>query len=146
MGQTALKGFWARGAAVSLAWVLVWALLGPSFDHHFAERQLDHAHAYSAQLDVDHSHPYQSPHPHDASNQGSAPSKIVRDTREGGGIVYLSTYRGSGHLIESSLSLAYKSAAIFPYLGNSFIFLRTLPESNDLKEAFVAPPKKPPTV
>ena len=134
-----MNTIWARGAAVSFAWVLVWSLLGPSLDHHFAERQLGHSHIYLAQHDVDHLHPYQDAHPHSGPGQ-------EQTTPVGEGIVYLSSYDGSGRSFESPLSLAIKPATIFPYLGNNSLFLRKIPESNALNEAFVAPPKKPPTI
>ena len=142
-----MNTIWARGAAVSLVWVLVWSLLGPPFDHHFAERQLGHSHIYLAQHDADHRHPFQDAHPHSGPGQEqTAPVGFSEGVPAGEGIVYLSSNDGTGRSIDTALSLAIKPATIFPYLGNNSLFLRKVPESNALNEAFVAPPKKPPTI
>lgn len=53
--------------------VILAALLGPVYSHHFAERQPFHAHLHIAHAALPHTHPYEVPHSHDAPhNQHSA--------------------------------------------------------------------------
>ena len=130
-----------------MVWALVWYLMGPSFDHHFAERQLGHSHLYLAQHDADHRHPYQDAHPHSGPDQEhTTPVGFSEGVPAEEGIVYLSSNDGTDRSIDTALSPAIKPAAIFPYLGNNSLFLRKIPETNALNEAFVSPPKKPPTI
>ena len=136
-----------RGSAVTLVWVFAWSLLGPSFDHHFAERQMGHSHIYLAQRDADHRHPYLDIHPHSNPDREQTTSGgFFEGVPAGEGIIYLSSNDGASQSIEIASSLAIKQAVIFPYRGNNSPILRKIAESRAYNEAFVAPPMKPPTI
>lgn len=50
--------------AVLVLLLLLFPGLGPVLDHHFAERQPDHAHIYFGPILFRHIHPFEEPHGH----------------------------------------------------------------------------------
>lgn len=109
--------------------------LGPLLDHHYAERQPNHAHVYLGPAAPDHVHPFEMYGHHVHHSHDHAPSSD--------GIVYLVSHDGT--------SPAQVDVTIPSVEGSSF----TVPEEkrtsfgtarNDSlpNDALIAPPKQPP--
>ena len=80
-----------NGISFSVTAVLVVVSLGPTFDHHFVERQHNHSHIYLSPGPADHyhpeSHPFEEPHSH---------SNIGTDFHEHGNVIYQASHDGIG--------------------------------------------------
>lgn len=136
---------WA-GPAVLALWALFSTALGPVMDHHFAERQHNHAHIYFGPPDVDHLHPYQDHHDHrlilgandEDMGEGLRTPNVPVD------VVYLAPLDVLGQDSLAPLTSATQPIDSFPDQGDPTIFLAWPKRSDPLKEAYVPPLKKPP--
>ena len=82
-GLARAKGLALLLTCILAVFILLLPSLGPSLDHHFAERRHDHSHLYLSTIDRAHSHPYESFHAEHQSPELSAE------------IVYLSSHQGN---------------------------------------------------
>ena len=130
---------------MSLACLLVLSFFGPALDHHFAERHYNHTHIYLALPDAHHSHPYERPHPHSYDPGEHCDIESPLGGPGTNGIVYLASHDGTGQETAKSFGPATRLALMFPYLGDNSFFSKPGQVTGIFQEAFVAPPKKPPT-
>lgn len=121
---------------------------GPLIDHHYAERQLNHAHIYLGQFVPDHVHPYEVPHTHSHTQEanGRTSAQAPLSDKAPNDIVYLTSYDGMGQVFTQltvpSIHLALNSPDLE---GDSFAF--GTPEDDTFpQDVFIVPPKKPPRI
>lgn len=132
-------------AAVSALFLL---LLGPLLDHHYAERQPDHAHIYLGQFVPDHIHPYETPHAHfytQEADDGISGSALLSDETPND-IVYLTSYDGMGQVFTQLTVTLIHLALNFPDLEDNHFAFDTVGDDSFFQNAFISPPKKPPRV
>ena len=130
-------------AAVSLLFLL---FLGPLLDHHYAERQPDHAHIYLGQFAPDHIHPFQAPHTHfytPEANDGTSASALSSDETPSD-IVYLASYDGMGQVFTQLTVPSIHLALNFPAPEDHYFAFDAAGDDSFYQNAFIAPPEKPP--
>ena len=133
-------------SAILVLWALFSPVLGPMMDHHFAERQHNHAHIYFGTPDIDHLHPYVDHHDHRiirwANDEQWGDAQAGTDVSID--VVFLAPLDGMGQNSLALLTPAMSSMNTFPDQGNSNLFLEWRERYVPLQEAHVPPPKKPP--
>ena len=96
--ERASKASLWRLAIVLAVCALFTPFFGPILDHHFPERQHDHAHIYLAKAVPHHNHPYQAAHVHSTgSGDSNTTAASVSSTQPPpGDIVFLLSGEGMG--------------------------------------------------
>lgn len=118
---------------------VILAFLGPAMDHHYAERQHNHAHLYLTSVSASHGHPgfhpFEQFHPHnDSSRFGHGQDGVLYQTSGDG-------TSDSG----SQLGGALINGGRTYHLGGGDPLSPAFPSGNGLYlEIFVSPPEKPP--
>ncbi len=119
------------------AWAIFMPAIGPLVDHHFTERQPEHAHAYTAGSPDSHLHPFERPHDHQAS---ADPVHAPGDAEAG--IVFLPP--DDGGALGASLDAAPPDLASMRYPAS---VPAALPEAPSISGAFAdllePPPPRP---
>ena len=133
-----------RGALLVLvAYALFIPFFGPLMDHHFAERQLNHAHVYLGEVNQDHLHPFEAAHNH--SSAGHDHQAASRDTAPDD-IVYLTSNDGLSQGVPQITTASAHVAAQFPNPEEHNSTLNTPEDAVHYDDALLALPKKPPRV
>jgi hypothetical protein len=123
------------------------ALVLPSFgsvlDHHFVERQYDHAHIYVGTAIPEHNHPFQQDHSHTGAQEAAG---AIEESQPGGtspdDILYLTSDDGMGQKSLVPFVHSTQVAGIFP---DPDVFILTFAHNNNIPyQPSVPPPKKPP--
>ena len=133
-----LKDLTWRGISLSIAAAVVLVFLGPAVDHHFAERQHNHSHLYLTISAAEHGHPelhpFEKPHSH-----------ITTDIEVAGhhGIIHQTSNDGLGDSGTGSV-IAFIEDSVPPLHGDDFLPNAQTERESNLREASVAPLKRPP--
>lgn len=137
LSALAMRAYW-RGLIIAVGLVALLApSIGPLVDHHFAERQHDHAHIYFGSNAPDHVHPYDVAHIHHLIN-----SSVAQTPSEQTVFLTSNDATGSGGVSVSAVSTDVEIA--FPNQGDANPILAFSDRETPLAENFVALPKKPP--
>jgi len=133
-----LKDLVWRGVSLSIAAAVVLVFLGPAVDHHFAERQHNHSHLYLTASAAEHGHPglhpFEEPHSHIATNTKAAGHH---------GIIYQTSNDGLGDSGTDSVKV-FIDDSVPPLHSGDFLPNAQTDRGSDLREAFLAPLKRPP--
>ena len=134
--------------ALAALYALFLSFFGSVLDHHYAERQSDHAHIYLGRVVPDHVHPYEAPHTHRPTQEadGGTSSHAPLSDKAPNDTMYLTSYNGMGQVFPQLTVPSIHLALNFPEPeDNHFAF--DIPEDDTLfQEAFITPPEKPPRV
>ena len=129
-----------RPILVIALYALLLPIFGPLLDHHFVERQHQHAHIYAAGRPAAHTHIYEISGVHyhppaDAAGNRGAPAA---------GLVYLTAYDGAG-AAPAYLSLTTAAPRLrLPQEGDDSRRWGWPPAERRPPGAYVAPPRQPP--
>ena len=136
--QLNLKNLFWNCISFSITSVLVLVSLGPTFDHHFVERQHNHSHIYLNAIPTNHwhpeSHPFEEPHSH---------SKIGTDLHEHGNVIYQTSNNGISDSVTGFTAALTDDSYPWTYKGASTTE-RQSSIQNNLAETIVRPLKRPP--
>ena len=134
-----LKDFICQAFLVALAVAIVLVLLGPALDHHFAERQHEHSHAFLTATAISQGHPelhpFEETHYHVTSGQERSGQS---------GILYQTSNDGIGESGSIFLTAAIDDGLVHPPPVGGSLSHALVPGESAYREANVAPPKRPP--
>ena len=117
---------------------------GPSFDHHFAEKQLNHAHIYLAEKIPNHRHGYESAHSHrhDSTKSPDGDSHHLEPGSDG--IIIVPGLGGSTHeIVPGSAAAMHVSPALLHFGGNPLLSI-TINTKELLPNLYISPLTPPP--
>lgn len=126
-------------AALLLALALLAPIIGPNFDHHFAERFPGHGHVYLGPAPAAHVHVFDRPHDEGqlVVDRGAALSHIVAVfDLDAGAQSGTAAFRFTGVLETGQIQAGDPSGPLFEIGSNS----------HALSSATVPPPEQPPKV
>ena len=139
--DTQILGALLHRIVVSVAFLaLALPSIGPLLDHHFAERQPDHAHVFRGERVVDHEHPYGLVHTHHSDLPNSAAAQFG----DAAGIVYLTSDDAAGPGFIPLSAVSMNPEIDFPGFGDSPLLFRFADTGHSLTESFLLVPKRPP--
>ena len=117
---------------------------GPFFDHHFVEKQLNHAHIYLAEKVPDHRHGYESAHFHRHDSIGF-PDGYSHHLEPGSdGIIIVPGSEGSTQEnAPGSAPVMHVPAALLHLGGNPFLLI-TINTKESLSDLSIPPLTTPP--
>jgi hypothetical protein len=129
-------------------YALFLSFFGPVLDHHYAERQSDHAHIYLGRVVPDHVHPYEAPHTHRPTQEtdGGTSSHAPLSDKAPNDTIYLTSYNGMGQVFPQLTVPSIYLAPNFLFPKDHRLSFATPGDDSPFQETFIAPPKKPPRV
>lgn len=130
-----------RCILLSVAVAIVLAFLGPTMDHHFAERQHNHSHAYLSSTAADHFLPASHPFEEHNSHLGTGPEDAGHN-----GVLYLISNEGLGESGSVSNMTATDDGLAHLLEGGDFPSQTLEAGGSELSEAYIPPPERPPQV
>ena len=144
LGWTGLQKFAAVLPPALAVGAMLLVFLGPSLDHHFAERQFSHGHVFLSSDSPGHSHdPVDGGNLHLLSNNGAeSPGPGVPGS---GAIVYLTSNDGTGTAFSGLSGPLADQKYGLNEPGNGSM-LGTFSDEAVRIGAIVPPPKKPPRI
>lgn len=129
----------------ALLFALMVGLMGAALDHHFPERQPGHTHLYLNAVSQNHVHPYEVPHGHPGDSLGGHFSGFSLGNSSTDGILYFAADGGLHSTFDSFISSPIHLSVVFDDLQGHEPLWGFSNNENVLPEAFIAPPKRPPT-
>jgi hypothetical protein len=149
LGWTGLRKFGAALPFALAAGALLLVFLGPSLDHHFAERQFGHGHVYLNSGAPGHVHFYEDPHGHSHGSVADGHLHLLPEdgagARGSNEIVYLTSNDGTGTAFAGLSGPLADQEFGFKEPGNDSM-LGIFSDEAVHVGAFVPPPKRPPRI